>query len=409
LVGCKIDRYGPETYACKLVSGDKEAARAKWRNYDGYDPRNCTEGLTVEVRTDAEDPIKDASITVTTKGFKEIRQTDRNGQTVFWPPDRTFVVHVEKQGYMSRTKTLIAGEDCDIVDCKVVLFLSESSTNKLEIPECTMDGEVAIKVVLEWKRTSNNPQADLDLWIRRLECSESVLKRYSTVSAYQNDPHSTEESNYCSMKTCDGDESCSNPILAGNQFSKWVFFKTRYADNLYNKEEQEADRPAGEGSIRLEVDKQKGPGPETISLKNPPPGTYQLLASSYQRSVVGGTSADIRNAHPTLVIALASNVQFTCTMQSDCVSRSLFWYVGDLKVEEDIHGKRSYRIKDVSDKTHTINSADLPLKPNLEKGEDTFDTYVLGTYRNDKYIHNVCTGKCTAGVGYDSAKACVDP
>jgi len=121
-----------------------------------------------------------------------------------------------------------------------------------------------------------------------------------------------------------------------NQFPKWVFWDSRYIDNIEKKMDEggyvTAVDPGWTGVknwIVLDVDQRKGRGPETVTLNNVPPGTYQVAVDLFSKE----ESSDVRDGDPEVTLTMGGNaVTFICKIPRSCADQQGVWNVLEVKV-----------------------------------------------------------------------------
>eukprot|EP00933_Yihiella_yeosuensis_P050074 TRINITY_DN4783_c0_g2_i2.p1 TRINITY_DN4783_c0_g2~~TRINITY_DN4783_c0_g2_i2.p1 ORF type:complete len:278 (-),score=14.63 TRINITY_DN4783_c0_g2_i2:246-1052(-) len=212
--------------------------------------------------------------------------------------------------------------------------------------------------------------------------------------------------------------------IVRDQFGKWVTWATRYATLLdqripvkdgrkrrklsYHRKGRSyvgTVQPEGmegwtpDNSMLLDVDQMNGNGPETITFKNVPPGTYQIVVNKYSNDF----RSNIAAGNPRVTIYMGGNgVAFECTIDPQCKRSAQVWNVVNIKVyhtDEFLeNGERKYRIDIVDEEKHMkrLHWVDLPTT------DDVHLVFGLGgkwfrlasAEYSDKYLANVCAGQC---------------
>jgi hypothetical protein len=238
-----------------------------------------------------------------------------------------------------------------------------------------------------------------------------------------------------------------------NQFTKWVYWRSRYVDSLdmeitdgpdgwrtaKQRRGTEAWGTSGSktlGSHRrrrglsnyvvLDVDQRRGRGPETVTFHNVPPGTYQVAVDQFSKDSLLGND-NIKDGAPYVTIYLGGGqVAFDCAIPPECEAVQAVWNVVDIKIEAagvDVDGTNKYSIRLIDDpaKMTKLWSINKPASDDAEtvsryipwrlgvmypKREAYFKATI--TEYTDSQLQNVCYGKCKASPGTKGFDGCLD-
>jgi len=363
----------------------------------------------------------------------------------FSTEQRDIYVELKKEGYTTITRALDRGKNCkDASKCEFRFALSEELKGGHLSPDgCFIVGdpktiEWDMRAVLEWGESP----ADLDIWARNYDCYRDVEKAYDCTGK---NPTTFERSSFTGWKTgytmckrrlfrqrnvrnseieacgtrfCTQDEQrtafsskTGRPLClsykqkAYNQYDKWVFWDVRYASDLQkrcyrsgiedsypkincNGWARHAKDWNQEHHILLDVDEQSGHGPETISFKNVPPGTYQVVVNQWTttsrkvRDRFGNkvTVEDIAYANPRVNLYIGGNsIRFECLIPDSCLSQVRIWNVVNVEVkdigpyENGKNGERKYQIRliDSRDEIQPLRWVEMPTRRDERKREWT--------------------------------------
>lgn len=212
---------------------------------------------------------------------------------------------------------------------------------------------------------------------------------------------------------CEGVWACSD----GNNLEDHVKFQPlwSHADNHAAKPFVKlTKRPDGKQSkwnpdhgIVLDVDERSGHGPETITFRNVPPGTYQVAANIFSSPEY---YKDIRKGHPTIRLFIGSSTEeFICQIEDDCQMTSRVWSVANIRIvdagEEYENGQRTgkhrYFLR-VIDSEETMAKLDhVGLGTTQTQTDDYFQAFSEFSY-NSVQLGHTCVGKCRPPAGYEN-------
>jgi hypothetical protein len=257
--------------------------------------------------------------------------------------------------------------------CKIEVSISKKLKSGKVYDGCffvNKGGKVDFKIraVMQW---SQYPE-DMDIWMRQVQCAESVRQRYMCYEdsdgtppfnskndrcqrakfsgehdvAWQTSVKELEEKS-CYSKECSeednlrggfetvmrGNEPDKSPVCEKsfpNQFPKWVNWASRYCENLHKINTgrlgdsssgtysqsysgtktgtESSDWDNAESYLLLDVDQREGYGPETITMHNPPPGDYQIVVDQFTKSVPSHMANNIMAAVPRVELTLGGGV-----------------------------------------------------------------------------------------------------
>jgi len=144
----------------------------------------------------------------------------------------------------------------------------------------------------------------------------------------------------------------------------------------------------------LDVDQRNGFGPETVSFKNVPPGTYQIVVDTF----VSNGFEDIRLGNPVVTLYFGkSSTPFKCKIDPSCTRSSKMWNVVNIVVEEVKANVTSetyrIRLKDTLQNMEDLRVLDMTTDGKFKQRHDTSSDY------SSEYLQNVCYGVCEPANG----------
>jgi len=267
----------PGRYVCRLLPGtnQEEPAQATWAvadrslwdvpgsNWDQVPL--CVSPIFVQaVDASNQKTLIGVTIEVFTEGRKiETRRTEDkdDGKVELTTPLDEITVVAAMKGYSPVTRIFKRSVNCldSKMNCGMQLSLSKALQHGMLNPDgCHFlvdpaKAEWEMRAVLEW---DGDPQ-DLDLWARNLDCYDSVAERYGCLADEQEevcsrykftkDEYKKAEHQACSVRACmkvdrvtffdrrSGKPRCPERTIYGNQFPKWVFFRSRYLTNMHQR------------------------------------------------------------------------------------------------------------------------------------------------------------------------------
>eukprot|EP00435_Cladocopium_sp_Y103_P040479 s54_g11.t1 len=376
-------------------------------------------------------------------------KSDRKDMAVeFSTEQRDIYIELKKKGYTTITRALDRGKNCQDWWQTILVLRCFIVGNPKTI-------EWDMRAVLEWGESP----ADLDIWARNYDCYRDVrdteqdwgwstgyTKCKRRLFRQRNVRNSEIEA--CGTRFCSQDEQrtafakngrllCNSYTQkAYNQYDKWVFWDVRYASDLQkrcyrsgigdsypkincNGWARHAKDWNEEHHMVLDVDEQSGHGPETISFKNVPPGTYQVVVNQWTttsrkiRDRFGNkvTVEDIAYANPRVNLYIGGNsIRFECLIPDSCLSQVRIWNVVNVEVkdigpyENGKNGERKYQIRliDSKDEIQPLRWVEMPTRRDERKREWTQkDTqnqqyWQMGTATEypDGYVKQACVGQC---------------
>mmetsp|Transcript_31798 Transcript_31798/g.83653 ORF Transcript_31798/g.83653 Transcript_31798/m.83653 type:complete len:876 (-) Transcript_31798:119-2746(-) len=429
-----------------------------------------------------------AGVSITVEVLKVVekvtRYTDKDGWAEFSSDHLDFRILAQKKGYILATKDISLRRYCGERtgdDCVVQLAMSPELKGEdlgegcgfAARPDGSLDWEM--RAVLEW-----NSGEDLNLWARSWDCFEDTRIRYQCPYAGQDQDgdldifggvwqstQSTDqeercrrtdftkpevaqkEQQTCGMKTCafsDGviDAQCAQAQMRyhANQWSKWLDEESGayYVDDLqyrWNGSDRVvlpgAEAWMGDSYMKLDAHTEGGFGPETVTFRNPPPGTYQLVVNRMDPNSEASQTSQrtITDESPLVTVYLGNSAVFDCEIDPDCAIRSRLWNVANIRIEEDGDefdalgrrtGRKRYRasLVDTKQPMKKLHSLDLPTTeelaaktvrwapgpfgvPNL-----VYEHYFKSRYKdNDEYVQKVCYGSCRPRHSNSANRGCV--
>lgn len=430
---------------CRLIPGDaNRAAYGKWVNADqrtwpqngeegddNWDAMpNCMSPLLVRV-VDAtnQEPVPHVTVEVYDDQdrhripFK--KNTTDKGLMVF----STAIVHlffkIHKEGWNEVQKVIDRVSHCeDPTKCLIQFAVSKKLLSGDVHPDgcyfLAQPGKVSyqMRAILQW----NQKPADLDLWVRKVDCAESARKRYGCFSEgdeeysassdtcerdkfspYKDRGTASFEARSCRVRSCvvhgdpqvtnfrpSGDGKTKEPICPKdfpNQFPKWVYWGARYVDRLEKQIVTEGsdgwfgggkrfvpqDAPGAsawttngvKNFMILDVDQRRGRGPETVTFFNAPPGRYQIAVDQFSRDG-HSSSPNIMDGMPYVTIYLGGNeVAFVCEIDPNCPEVQAVWNVVNIEIREvgpngDGKTRYSVRLIDQKEQMQRLHAINLP-------------------------------------------------
>jgi len=403
-------------------------------------------------------------------GTKNTRDGDPQDKSVKFFIDSPFLqVKIQKEGYNTILRDYDRAKYCqEASDCSIQIAISQKlAGNELHPDGCYITGrpgslEWNMRAVLTW----NEKPADLDIWARSYDCYRDVERRYncsgqfmegdttsgffkrgrrwvsglishlsadqpssycqrsnfSTIQTYRQERRACEVS-HCDIVETNGHQETrfesGRPICPysfDNQYTKWVYFNSRYLDKMhlhYNNESRRVENRSknendngwnGDNYIVLDVDERNGNGPETVSFKNPPPGLYQIVVNQFGREA---EEADITAGNPIVTIYIGSNnIAFECRVDPACQRSSRVWNVVNINVtsvgpvlnaENDEEYMYQISLLDTEETMLGLRNVDLPTRSSFTLDrywQDYFAVFDEMQYP-DEYLKNVCYGKCS--------------
>jgi len=376
---------------------------------------------------------------------------------------RDLYVTIEKEKYASITRKLDRGKNCkDAYDCIFRFSISAKLKGGELYPEgCFLIGNPKninweMRAVLEWDQTPN----DLDIWTRYYEGYQDVELAYHCDGSKPHtldptDPYSfsrrrtvckrtvfatndnvrAQEWKASGLSICEEKPENKQTIFvqengvrrpdcrypAHNQFPKWVFWAVRKASFLNKRwirkpvtndymtrmswrtlTEKEWNE---DHYMVLDIDQRNGFGPETVTFRNVPPGTYQVVVNQYSGS--GKKLDDIKEGNPRVSLYVGSNsIPFECMIPPECLKKNRVWNVANIQVQDLglLEGsttgehKFSIRIADEAQDMIPLKWVDLPTGGNEGSDEYGMKYYyphkVTGVEYNDEQLSTVCYGEC---------------
>jgi hypothetical protein len=429
---------------CALIAGDKDnAAYAHWvtDNRDmwpkpgkagtaGWDEMpSCTSPLTLYVVDGTtSEPLSGASIEIfdshDSRNSKGKITTESNGKMKFSTALTDLLFVVKKDGYNDYRTSFNRVEYCiNPTQCEMKFAISKKLNSddlhpngcyfKVQQPRWGKKKSVRfeMRAVLEW----NQKPDDLDIWVRNVDCAESVRQRYECWGSdepkfkapwrerwkykgqcrrgeFQVAAVRDREKQACEVRRCQNTRrkphatvfknsrgDCRGLDKTGcvpkcfdemhNQFPKWVMWYSRYMGAL----DKEMDGRTGKASPRtaspfnteswssdhymlLDVDQRQGRGPETVTFHNVPPGNYQIVVDQWsnEQTMRDRRMEYIKASGARVKIYLGGNkVVFECEMNPSCTAKARTWNVANIAIEEaGMEGDYvKYRIKLVDAKS----------------------------------------------------------
>lgn len=391
---------------CKLIPGTEDGkipARGRWVNAEpstwgqvGHDVMpSCLAPLNVKV-VDAQNqkPLKNIKIEVSDSDDTTLpsvsETTNRAGAMVIHTSIRNLNFKVNPGGagtnkaYNTGNKKINRVKYCTVpTNCEVQIALSKKlDSGDIHSPGCfftATTGKVnwQMRATLQW----NDQPADLDIWVRNTDCSESARQRYECWSENEVDPVTGEtkgavnddtckrwkfstrrgykimkqEQQVCRTMECETEDDPvatkfrtfggGTPVpkcntVFKNQFPKWVFWDSRYIDNIEKKfgntwsgvTNVDPGWAGVKNWIVLDVDQRKGRGPETVTLNNVPPGRYQVAVDLFSKE----ESSDVRDGDPEVTLTMGGNaVTFICKIPRTCADSQGVWNVLEVEVKRN--------------------------------------------------------------------------
>jgi len=387
---------------CAFVKGSEtQGARGQWvdadpetwefddgskgrKYYDKFDEMpSCLSPLVVQVNDatngkvlrdvklkleDTDTNVQIGKVTLTRPGFGNLCSSGICA--AFLTAARNIKITAMKEGYNDMEENFNRLEMCsaDPKQCKLEVNIAKKLKSGAVYPDgcffVNKNNQVNFKIraILQW---SQHPE-DLDIWMRQVQCAESVRKRYECYekgdaehdasndkcqrSTFRTDAVSREAQS-CHSKQCaeldNGrggfetvmrEESPDCGTSFPNQFPKWLNWASRYMEKLHkintgNGEgistktgTDSSDWDSAESYLLLDVDQREGYGPETITMHNPPPGDYQIIVHQFSETVPVHMQNNIMAGVPRVELTFGGNtgddrdqvVQFRCKITAEC-------------------------------------------------------------------------------------------
>jgi hypothetical protein len=404
--------------------------------------------------------------------------TNSGGYTGFYTSIRHIKLVVHKENYNDAEESIEREDYCreDPRQCRILLAISKKlDSGELNREGCffiVKEGKVSFKIraMLQWKQTPK----DLDLWMRKVECAEGMYGTRLRYECYTDEERAAKnleptddtcertkfvesdtrnnEAQACLVRSCveiknsraaetkfrdDDPDEPDCPRYFMNQFPKWVSWQSRMMEDLHKEIFKSSNGPYAGARTRpdstawdnthnfliLDVDQRDGYGPETITMHNPAPGSYQIVVDQFTTD-----RANIYAGLPRIQITLGGQqqdgkiVQFQCAISPDCPhkSTSRLWAAVTIKIvkhgtfrqDGTTYDKYFVRLQ-YDDKQEAIQRVSLPSSEQRERTTrwipwkfgvmypkpEEYYNFIVKEYDGAE-LTDICFGKCKAAQKY---------
>lgn len=406
--------------------------------------------------------------------------TGAQGNVIFSTGVATYYFSVELEGYNTVRRVQERAQVCRAAGtCRIgVAIARQLQDGEFVVEEdgCYLytnrRGTFQMQATLEW----NDRIQDLDLWARYWDCGDDAERRYGCGigSSQAEDPgvgavraecrrHDfmdgllrASEQRACTMSVgqvnnrvlvidANGRPGLGN--IFANQFTKWIAYPSRVGSNMQMRLDRRSTVGAALGGqpsvfnnlrgerfvdwpednfMMLDVDVTQGWGPETVTIQNPPVGTYQVVVNKFTDERTRRPPAalqPITDAAPSVRIVVGMNAIFECELPPECgPGVEQLWNVVNINIAEERYEERlgtvggqamfKYKVQILDEASTMVR---LVQSSQATTGQTRNVNGVLiyqsatagGRVLPQAELDVACAGRCKPAAGQDDLERCV--